>query len=283
MSTTPQAPTPLDTPQLRQLLEQYQAGAARMEQLLHLLQEQHTGAVAELKADLAFLRQERDGWREAARRAGVAELPSTTGKPAHLDLDRVRTGFEHWATGFYDLVPADFARTPEGGYSNGEVQGRWMGWMHCARLVPRQSWDPARAIGWFCYNRVTGKTKFTTAEPEAASMAECKTGHWEVTALGPLQAPVAAPPPMTDLVTAVVTLSRYRCDQEGQVEDYNGRWLEHAALMHALEPWLTSGSTWRCRDCGGALGEAHDDTCGIGQGLVTRMDVGDSPIPDRKA
>jgi hypothetical protein len=262
-----------------------------MEQLLHLMQEQHAHAVAdmarqvtELQADRDFLCSERDAWREAARRAGVAEWPKTTGKLAQQDMDAVRRGFEHWATGFYDLAPADFARTPEGGYQNGEVQARWMGWMHCARLAPRQDWDPARAIGWYCYNRVTGKTRFTTAETEAVSMAECKTGHWEVTALGPLQAPVAAPPPMTELVQAVVGLPRYRCNSVDEfTEDCDGRWLEHEAMMQALEPWLTSGSTWRCRDCGGALGEAHDDMCGIGQGLVTRMDVGDSPIPDRPA
>lgn len=41
------------------------------------------------------------------------------------------------------------------------------------------------------------------------------------------------------------------------------------------------GSTWRCRDCFGPLGEEHSDNCGIGRGLITREHCGDSPIPDR--
>ena len=53
---------------------------------------------------------------------------------------------------------------------------------------------------------------------------------------------------------------------------------EEPAESHPETP---PGSTWRCRDCFGPLGEEHSDNCGIGRGLITREHVGDSPIPDR--
>lgn len=46
-------------------------------------------------------------------------------------------------------------------------------------------------------------------------------------------------------------------------------------------PVAPPGFTWRCSDCYGPLGEDHSDNCGIGRGLITREDVGDSPIPNR--
>jgi hypothetical protein len=43
------------------------------------------------------------------------------------------------------------------------------------------------------------------------------------------------------------------------------------------------GSTWRCRDCFGPIGEDHSENCGVGRGTITRDHCGDCPVENREA
>jgi len=257
------------TPELRALLEGLKANPdADLDEVLANLQDRHENTVAmledrvsELTADFNFMLSERDKWRDAARKAGVPELPKTIGKKGEFDMEVVRPAFEKWAAEFYDLAPDDFLRNVLGGYDNENVQARWMGWMHCSRLAPRYTFDPANAIGWYCYNRVTGKSKFTTSEHEAKTMETCNTGHWEVTALGAFGPPAQ----VSDANTEAWPAEEQRLSE-----------------ADALELAAASNGTWRCRDCWGPLLEAHSENCGVGRGIITMADVGDSPIPNKE-